>query len=289
VSRGRAAVVALTLGAGGVVGIIAHPADAARAVECHGRRATIVGTPGDDVLEGTGAADVINGRGGADTIRARGGADLICGGAGNDVINGGPGKDEVWGGSGNDVVRGGGNNDRILAGRGNDRVWGNAGQGDFVAGGIGSDVCVAEAERSCELDSRWGHEPEEWRPLLRRYFGDVGETANALRIVACESNGEPFAANPEGNKPRGLFQFIRSTWQTASAGAGWGQENEFHPQASIAAARWLFDAYEDDGRWGWDPWTHCRCLLPDSGCRFGPDVRHQTSDIRHQTPDTRHQ
>ncbi len=73
-------------------------------VTCGGERATIVGTPYDDILTGTAGDDVIIGRGGDDFIFGLGGDDRICGGDGDDVIFGGPGRDLLDGGSGIDRV-----------------------------------------------------------------------------------------------------------------------------------------------------------------------------------------
>jgi Ca2+-binding RTX toxin-like protein len=43
------------------------------AATCDGKAATMVGTPGDDLLVGTSGVDVIVGLGGDDTITGRGG------------------------------------------------------------------------------------------------------------------------------------------------------------------------------------------------------------------------
>ena len=55
---------------------------------CDGQAATIVGTNGDDVLNGTAVKDVIVGLNGNDTINGDLGDDLICGGKGNDTLTG---------------------------------------------------------------------------------------------------------------------------------------------------------------------------------------------------------
>lgn len=98
---------------------------------CHGRRATVVGTAGDDVLHGTPGRDVIWGGPGNDTIYGRLGNDLICGGGGGDVIHGGRGNDEVFGGQGAD---------RVFGDLGDDKVVGGPGAYDDVAGGLGIDT-----------------------------------------------------------------------------------------------------------------------------------------------------
>jgi hypothetical protein len=83
-----------------------EPGPPAKPLRCHGRKATIAGGPGDDVLLGTKRADVIVALGGEDTISARRGRDWICAGAGDDVIRGGPGLDRIWPGAGADQIDG---------------------------------------------------------------------------------------------------------------------------------------------------------------------------------------
>ncbi|MGI9606062.1 MAG: CAP domain-containing protein [Acidimicrobiales bacterium] len=131
--------------------LVVFPSDVgASSHTCNGLSATIVGTPGDDVLHGTDGVDVIVGLAGAD---------VIFGHDGNDVICSGPGPDRIWAGVGNDVVYGNGGNDRIkgdlgrdhlFAGNGNDVVAGQAGADllyggsgrDKLAGGRGSDMLM---------------------------------------------------------------------------------------------------------------------------------------------------
>jgi hypothetical protein len=104
----------------------------ASSYRCNGRTATIVGTPGNDVIRGTSGIDVIVALGGDDTIDALAGADIICGGAGNDLIRAGWGNDILFGGSGRDRLRGS---------RGNDALYGQAGR-DNLEGGMGADTLV---------------------------------------------------------------------------------------------------------------------------------------------------
>jgi Tol biopolymer transport system component len=65
---------------------------------------TIVGTYGNDYLNGTDGPDKVCGRPGADHIYGRAGDDYIDAGAGNDVIYPGPGHDTVLGKGGADIV-----------------------------------------------------------------------------------------------------------------------------------------------------------------------------------------
>lgn len=124
------------------------PALADSAVTCLGKRATIVGTAGNDVIVGTKGHDVIYAGAGNDRINGKGGHDTICGGPGNDRIDGDRGSDRLSGGPGDDVLIGGRGSDRLfgdggddvlVGGRGKDRLHGGPGD-DRLFGGRGSDV-----------------------------------------------------------------------------------------------------------------------------------------------------
>src|SRR4051794_10335267 len=109
------------LAVGGVAAVlaaltVAAPAAAARPVSVTGKVCTILGTIGDDHLNGGRAHDVICGLGGDDVIDGGGGGDVIDGGGGNDLINGGDGADLLYGGAGNDTLRGGTGNDYLNGG-----------------------------------------------------------------------------------------------------------------------------------------------------------------------------
>jgi len=115
-----------------LVFIAAAPAAEEEDARCHGRRAAIVGTEGDDLLRGTPERDVIWGGGGDDTI---------LGSLGNDLLCGGPGADLVHGGRGNDVADGGaGDGDRVIGDLGDDQLMGGPGDHDEVAGSLGIDT-----------------------------------------------------------------------------------------------------------------------------------------------------
>ena len=105
---------------------------------CAGRRPTIIGTPGRDVLRGTNGPDVIMGLGGADMISGGNGNDIICGGAGADVLDGGNGDDQILGGFGADDLYGGNGNDTLVGGSGSDVLNQERGRGVEVQGGTNS-------------------------------------------------------------------------------------------------------------------------------------------------------
>jgi hypothetical protein len=236
---------------------------------CNGIPATIWGTTGDDrgenAIYGTEGADVIHGLGGRDEIYGLGGNDIICGGSHRDWIWGGDGSDDIFGQGGHDVIRGDIGYDHLRGGPGNDKLWGNRGKEDTIWAGIGADVCVGETEVNCEVDYRWGYDADHWLGLLDEYWGDIGETENALTIVACESGGEPFVVGGRGDYYYGLFQHDITDWERRAAGAGFPGASPFNPEANIAAARWYSDAWvawkDGDESTRWDAWS-CKRELP---------------------------
>ena len=137
----------------------------------------ILGTSGNDNLEGTNGNDLIVGFEGNDNIEGGNGNDCLIGnqgndaiegGNGNDIVEGGEGFDRISGSNGNDKVEGGEGNDNIDGGNGNDQIQGNSGDDTLIGGNgnddlsggdgidsargdLGTDSCDAETETSCEL------------------------------------------------------------------------------------------------------------------------------------------
>ena len=58
----------------------------------------ILGTSGNDNLDGAGTDDCIVGGGGNDKIQGKGGNDILIGGDGDDILDGGQGTDICFGG-----------------------------------------------------------------------------------------------------------------------------------------------------------------------------------------------
>lgn len=94
------------------------------------------------------------------------------------------------------------------------------------------------------------NDAEQWRPLVEAYWpADLVD--DALAVLFCESRGDPDALNPASGAG-GLFQFLPSTWESASVSAGWPDADVFDPEANIAVAAWLYAAYDE-------PWAQWNC------------------------------
>jgi Ca2+-binding RTX toxin-like protein len=119
--------------------VLALPAGADARPRCGGKKATIVGGPGDNRIKvPKHGVQVIHGGGGNDTIIAMRNKDRVCGGRGNDRLLAGPGRDKSFGGPGNDYMELGLGGDKARGGAGSDTILGGSG-GDKIRGGGGSD------------------------------------------------------------------------------------------------------------------------------------------------------
>lgn len=123
------------------------------AAGCRGFTASVVGTPGADVLVGTPGPDVIVAFGGSDRISGLAGRDLVCAGSGADRIGAGSAADRVFAGGGPDVLLGRGGPDLLKGSGGNDLLKGGPGS-DRLRGGRGYDRCLPgpglDSVRGCE-------------------------------------------------------------------------------------------------------------------------------------------
>ena len=217
---------------------------------CLGRVATIVGTAGDDVLDGTSGRDVIVGLAGDDVIRGQGSNDVICGGGGADTIDGGKGDDRLAGGKGDDTIKGKTGRDRILGGMGDDTLLGHRGddrirQGDHqgddqLDGGPGNDTLVDRRGSNTinggeGEDFLWGKgllagEAGPDRLLLSKEaagYGGEGRDHVIIRARAKSAHGGPaqdIISFAPGSFPRGIKARIggglvqRGTWVMTFSG-----------------------------------------------------------------------
>jgi len=103
---------------------------------------------------------------------------------------------------------------------------------------------VVEELKSLQVPT--GPGAEGWRPLVEKYF-EPGDVDRAIRVMACESNGDPNARNPSSGAG-GLFQHLPSAWAERAAGAGFPGASIYDPEANIAAAAYLL--YGRGGGWG---------------------------------------
>jgi len=186
---------------------------------CHGREADIVGTDGNDILQGTPERDVIWGGNGDDLIYGSLGNDLICGGAGADQIHGGRGNDEVDGGAGagdqvngdlgdDKIVGGAGNNDEVAGDLGIDVVNGGAGNEDLVHGDYGYDRMSGGAGKgdiaSFATARAGGKGSGVWASLrAHRAYGDGHDKLFGFESLEGSAFRDTLIGTPQGNAING--------------------------------------------------------------------------------------
>ena len=88
---------------------------------------------------------------------------------------------------------------------------------------------------------------EQWRSLVETYFR-AADVERALRIMACESGGNPDAKNPRSSAS-GLFQHLGKYWASRSTAAGYAGASIFDPTANVAVAAWLRDQRGGFNHW----------------------------------------
>ncbi|MGA9595203.1 MAG: hypothetical protein WBV06_03540 [Acidimicrobiia bacterium] len=86
---------------------------------------------------------------------------------------------------------------------------------------------------------RFPWEVERWRPVVALYFPE-DRVEWALRIIECESHGDPNAKNPHSSAS-GLFQHLARLWPGRAARAGFAGADVFDGYANIAVAAWLLE------------------------------------------------
>lgn len=102
------------------------------------KAAALVGTHGNDSLQGYATDDSLAGGFGNDYLAGNQGADTLEGNSGKDSIEGGTGADRIFGGADDDTLYGGEDADLLQGDSGNDSVYGDSGN-DTLDGGAGDD------------------------------------------------------------------------------------------------------------------------------------------------------
>lgn len=96
---------------------------------------------------------------------------------------------------------------------------------------------------------------EQWRPLVTTaitHFGGNGNDVDRfLRIMQCESGGDPDAKNPNSSAS-GLMQHLTRFWPDRAASAGRPGADVFDAEANIWVSAWLALAAPGGG---WQHWV----------------------------------
>ena len=101
-------------------------------------------------------------------------------------------------------------------------------------------------------DSPYGENVERWRSDVRGALAEYGlsdEEDRFMRVMWCESRGDPDAVNAESGAS-GLMQHIPRYWDERARAAGFQGASPFDPIANIYASVWLLDM---------GGWSHLEC------------------------------
>lgn len=100
----------------------------------------------------------------------------------------------------------------------------------------------AQASPSRKPPPTWSGSVEQWKPLIEQYFSPLNAVDWAMRVMHCESRGNPLALNST-TQAAGLMQ-VMPQWHT---GVGWGHGpspygpfDPFIPEENIRFAAWLY-------------------------------------------------
>ncbi len=102
----------------------------------------------------------------------------------------------------------------------------------------------------------WTGSVQQWRSLVEAHF-PPDRVDEAMRVMACESGGNPNAKNPNSTAT-GLFQFLDATWAWTSVMAGYSGHSRLDPEANVATAAWLV-GYSIRTNHPWGAWGHWEC------------------------------
>jgi len=104
-------------------------------------------------------------------------------------------------------------------------------------------------------DTSFNDNVEQWRQsvgeAINSYGGPNSDTNRFLRIMQCESMGQPNATNPSSGAA-GLMQHLPQYWDARAASAGYSGYSAYDPIANINVSAWLI--YQAPGG-GWQHWV----------------------------------
>ncbi len=96
---------------------------------------------------------------------------------------------------------------------------------------------------------------EQWRntvtTAILNYGGPASDTDRFLRIMQCESRGQPDATNTSSGAA-GLMQHMPQYWEQRAISAGYAGSSPYNSTANINVSAWLI--YQASGG-GWQHWV----------------------------------
>ena len=100
---------------------------------------------------------------------------------------------------------------------------------------------------------QWGESVDRWYPIVEialESYGIEDQISTFMRVMHCESRGDPYALHPE-SKASGLMQHLQRYWPERAQAIGMPNYSPFDPVANIYASAWLLTTAGG----GWQHWT----------------------------------
>ena len=104
-----------------------------------------------------------------------------------------------------------------------------------------------------DVPAQWGESVDRWYPIVEIALDSYGipeEIDSFMRVMHCESRGDPNALHPE-SKASGLMQHLQYYWVDRAEAIGMPGYSPFDPVANIFASAWLLTTRGG----GWQHWT----------------------------------
>ncbi len=200
----------------------------------------IVGTEGNDRIDGDEENDTISGLGGNDRIYGDYGDDILSGNEGDDKIQGSGGQDTLIGGQGNDTLKGGAGNDTYIfnLGDGQDVITDKNGVNtlEFGAGITAANLSFIAEKQNLKI------------VLLDDQGNQIGDqivVKNMLKNASFAIDQITFADGSTLSQDEILAQVPKASSVAGSAiTQGQNEINEAEVAYSLRSEKWLFDTEE---------------------------------------------
>ncbi len=183
----------------------------------HADNVTLLGGPGDDVLDGTGGGDyrqfyvrfsLFDGGTGNDTISVYGMSNLLDGGAGDDGIGVDGENNILVGGEGSDTLSVTGDNNILLGGEGNDSLIASFSSNSILNGGAGNDTIVVggfppgptpETNITPGSHNTIVYNPGDGRDVVSAYFGATLQVNGSSHQMHFGRSFDPYSGRADGD------------------------------------------------------------------------------------------